>query len=198
MEPHGDQKVLENDRGGDVSVVMIHGRGATAESIMRLSEQLPDAHYYAPQAAGREWYPRSFLEPREANQPELDSALEKIDTIVEEIGDREKTVLLGFSQGACLASEYASRNPERFGGLVLFSGGLIGDQVRDYSGDLEGTPAFIGCSENDPHIPRERVEETADVLEDLGADLEKKLYPGSSHEVNSDEMERARKLIGKV
>ena len=198
---HENWKVVsQGDRIEDTdrAVIMIHGRGATAESIIQLSDKLPEAAYLAPQAENREWYPNSFLEPREENQPHLDSALEQLDSLIDEVSEHvplDKIVLLGFSQGACLASEYAASNPGRYGGLVVLSGGLIGEKVQDYSGNLEETPVYIGCSEKDPHIPRERVDETEKKLTDLYADVEKQIFPGSSHGIFQPEIERSREII---
>lgn len=183
------------------AVIMLHGRGTKAHSILELSTELPEAAYLAPQANKGTWYPRPFMEPRENNQPYLDSALEKVGYVLDkalEYLPEEKVVFLGFSQGACLASEFVVRNPQRYGGLVAFSGGLIGEELPEYQGDLESMPVFLGCSENDPHIPLSRVEETVDVFQDLDADVKKTIYEGSTHSVNEDEVEEARKIIGSL
>ncbi|WP_414837942.1 alpha/beta hydrolase [Candidatus Nanosalina sp. VS9-1] len=196
---HSDRPVIEKGTmESGKAVIMIHGRGATAQSILNLSEKLPEAYYMAPQASKREWYPRSFLEKREKNQPHLDSALKKIDELVEEASEkvgRENVFLLGFSQGACLASEYAASNPGRFGGVILFSGGLIGDKVESFEGDMQGTKVFIGCSDNDPHIPLERVNETEEVFQQLGAEVEKYIMEGSHHGIVEYEIEKASEII---
>lgn len=201
MNPHSDQPVLKAGQEleeADRAVIMVHGRGATAQSILQLSEQLPEAAYLAPQAANRTWYPNSFMESVEKNQPHLDSALEKLDELVEncasEVG-KENIHLLGFSQGACLSSEYAARNPDRYGGLLIFSGGLIGEQVGRFSGSMDETPAFIGCADTDPHIPKERVDETEEVFEDLGAEVEKYIFEGSHHGIVDYEIEKAVDMI---
>jgi phospholipase/carboxylesterase len=201
MRVHGDQPVRRSGQElgeADRAVIMLHGRGATAESILQLSDQLPDAAYIAPQAAEREWYPRSFLEPREKNQPHLNSALEKVDSLVEEAAKelgRENVYLHGFSQGACLASEYAASHPGRYGGLIVLSGGLIGETVQEFDGDLEGTPVFVGCSDSDPHIPLERVEKTVEVFELLNADVEKYIMEGSHHGIVEYEVEKVREML---
>lgn len=190
---HG-QRIEDADR----AVIMIHGRGATAESIIQLSDKLPEASYLAPQAKNREWYPESFLEPREENQPHLDSALEQLDSLIDEVSEHvslDKIVLLGFSQGACLASEYTASNPTGYGGLVALSGGLIGEKIQEYSGDLEETPVYIGCSEKDPHIPEERVDATEKKLVEMNAEVEKQIFPGSSHGIFQPEIERTREII---
>lgn len=201
MNVHEDQPVFEAGQelsDTDKAVIMLHGRGATAESILQLSDNLPEAAYIAPQAARREWYPRSFLEPREKNREHLDSALEKVDSLVKDAAEqvgKENVYLLGFSQGACLASEYAASNPDRYGGLILLSGGLIGEEVQEFEGDLEGTPVFVGCSDNDPHIPLERVETTVEVLEELNADVEEYIFEGSHHGIVDHEIERIRQML---
>lgn len=204
MSLHEDQEVMTTGQSledAERAVIMIHGRGASAGSVLRLSENLPDAAYLAPQAANRTWYPQSFMEPKERNQPHLNSALEKIDSIIEQVEEflpKEKIVLLGFSQGACLTSEYSAQNPEKYGGLIIFSGGLIGDEIGAFEGDLEETQIFIGCSENDPHIPLERVEQTEKVFNDLKGDVKKTIYEGKQHTINQDEISKASKIVEEV
>lgn len=204
MSIHEDQKVMtagDSLEDAERAVIMIHGRGASAGSVLRLSENLPEAAFLAPQAANHTWYPHSFMEPREKNQPHLDSALEKVKSIVKQVEEflpREKIVLLGFSQGACLTSEYAAQNPEKYGGLIIFSGGLIGEEIEDFSGGLEETQAFIGCSENDPHIPLERVEQTEKVFNNLNGEVKKTIYEGNQHTINQDEISEASKIIEEV
>lgn len=185
------------------ALVLIHGRGATAESILELADYLaqPDLAYLAPQAADYTWYPYSFLMPIERNEPYLSSALACVGEVVAGVEAAgippERIFLGGFSQGACLASEYAARNARRFGGLLLFSGGLIGPDgtPRDYPGSLAGTPVFLGCSDSDPHIPADRVRETAVVLERLGGRVDSRLYPRMGHTINQDEMDAAAALL---
>ena len=177
-------------------MVMIHGRGASAESILSLTAELrvPGMAFLAPQATGMAWYPLSFLAPVAANEPWLSSALASVGRSVAEAADagipRERIFLLGFSQGACLAAEWVARNAARYGGLFALSGGLIGDDStpRDYAGTLDGMPAFFGCSDIDAHIPAIRVEESGRVLERLGASVDVRLYPGMGHTVNADEI----------
>jgi phospholipase/carboxylesterase len=180
------------------TVVALHGRGATAESILSLAEhvQLPDVAWLAPQAVGNAWYPRRFMEPIESNEPWLSSALSLVGEIVDGL-TAERAVLLGFSQGACLATEYAARNARRYGGVVGLSGGLIGPDGTQwpYPARLAGTPVFLGCSDVDGHIPRQRVEETARVLERLGGAVTTRLYPGMGHAVNADELAWIRELL---
>jgi phospholipase/carboxylesterase len=153
-----------------------------------------DIAYLAPQAARQEWYPQSFLAPVEQNEPGRSSGLEVIGSLVADAGEAgvpcERVLVSGFSQGACLASEFVARNPVRYGGLAALSGGLIGETIdrADYAGDLEETPAFLGCSDVDPHIPEERVHDTAAVLDDLGSDVTTRIYEGMGHTVNEDEL----------
>jgi len=185
------------------ALILIHGRGATAESILDLAEYLrhPALAYLAPQAAGNTWYPYSFLEPAARNEPYLSSALARVGAVVAEVEaagiPAERIFLSGFSQGACLASEYVARNARRYGGLIAFSGGLIGPAgtPRDYAGSLDGTPVFLGCSDVDPHIPLGRVEETAAVLARLGARVDKRIYPRLGHTINQDEIDAAAALL---
>lgn len=187
----------------EAAILALHGRGATARSILGIVDQLDvdGVAAVAPQATRNTWYPTSFLEPIERNEPWLSAALEAVGRTLDQIEAAgippEQTVLLGFSQGACLGSEFLARNARRYGGLVAFSGGLIGPPgtPRDYDGDLDGTPVFLGCSDQDPHIPADRVEETAAVLSDLGADVDERLYPGMGHTVNQDELEAARAIV---
>ncbi|HBX67460.1 MAG TPA: phospholipase, partial [Balneolaceae bacterium] len=150
---------------------------------------------------GNTWYPYSFLAPTDQNQPGLSSGLQKIHDIIEELESegisKENIYLLGFSQGACLASEFVARHPAKYAGLIALSGGVIGDAVNpeEYSGDLNGTPVFLGCSDVDAHIPKERVNETEELLKKLGASVTKKLYPGMGHLVNNDEIEHINALL---
>ncbi len=188
------------------ALILLHGRGATAASILLLAEELfhPAFAYVAPQAAGNTWYPYTFLAPTAQNEPWLSSALARVGEVVAQIEAAglaaECIVLGGFSQGACLASEFMARNARRYGGLLAFSGGLIGPPgtARAYAGSLDGTPVFLGCSDIDPHIPRPRVEETAAVLAALGAQVTMCLYPGLGHTINADELAHARVLLQRV
>lgn len=217
VDPHAGQPVREAGAPlarALVAVVTLHGRGDSAEGILRLTEVFaqPEVAYLAPQAAGHTWYPHSFLAPLARNEPHLSSALAAVGRVVERIGAHvppERTVLLGFSQGACLASEFAARNARRWGGIVALSGGLIGsgerageeppeDKTFSYEGDLAGTPAFLGCSDVDPHIPLRRVEQTAEALEALGAEVEMRIYPGMGHTVNEDEVRFVRGLLARL
>jgi predicted esterase len=204
--PHQGQPVLlAGEVLGEASaaMVMIHGRGATAQSILELAYELkqPGFVYLAPQAAGNTWYPNSFLAPIASNEPGLSSGLAVIANIfvrlVEASIPLERTIILGFSQGACLSLEFIARNARRYGGVVGLSGGLIGPDgtPRNYIGSLEGTPVFLGCSDVDPHIPKERVESSAEILRKLGGDVTARLYPGMGHTVNRDEIRLVRSMM---
>jgi len=185
------------------TMILVHGRGATAASILMLAEELDrdGFAYLAPQAPGQTWYPYSFLAPLEQNQPHLDAALATLENVLAQVAaagvPAERIIFLGFSQGACLASEFVARHARRYGGLVALSGGLIGPPgtPRVYPGDLAGTPVFLGCSDVDPHIPAWRVEESAAVLEQLGAAVTMRLYPGMGHSVNEDEINFVRQMM---
>ncbi|MCH8488152.1 MAG: dienelactone hydrolase family protein [Candidatus Cyclonatronum sp.] len=187
-------------------VLMVHGRGASAESILTLAQEfnVVDAAFIAPQATNNTWYPYSFMRPTDENQPWLDSALSSLKSITDDLLSqgkrREQIVILGFSQGACLATEFTARNAGRWGGVVAFSGGLIGDRIRPetYSGDFAGTPVFLGCSDNDFHIPESRVHESAKQLETLGASVETIIYPGMGHTIIMDEILKAQKIIDRA
>lgn len=188
------------------AMILVHGRGASAENILELADLLPHPQmaYLAPQAADYTWYPYSFLAPLAQNQPNLDSALQVLADLVAEIEaagiPAARIVLGGFSQGACLASEFAARHARRYGGLLIFSGGVIGPPGTpcDYDGSLDGTPVFIGCSDRDMHIPKERVDETAVVLESLGAAVTKKIYPNMGHTIIQDEIDQAQQIVAQI
>ena len=187
-------------------MIMVHGRGATAESILTLAPLLeaPDVAYLAPQAAGGTWYPYGFMSPIASNEPGITSGMNVIQRLLDQISGagipRERTMLLGFSQGACLATEFVARHAARYGGVAGLSGGLIGPQgtSRDYAGALDGTPVFLGCSDVDFHIPAERVRETAAVLEKLGGNVTMRLYEAMGHTINDEEIDRVREMISKV
>jgi len=188
------------------AVVMLHGRGADAGDMLGLAELLaqPDLAYFAPQAAGRSWYPYSFLAPIERNEPFLASALSMLGRVLSEIDSEgirsERVVLLGFSQGACLGLEYAAQHARHYGAVVGLSGGLIGPEgtPRNYPGDLAGTPVFLGCSDTDPHIPLERVHETTRVLTALGGAVTERIYPRMAHAINEDEIKHVRGLLARL
>lgn len=213
--PHQGQEVLHTGaalEGARAAMILIHGRGASAQDILSLTGEFaqPDGSppdgvaFLAPQAAGNTWYPYRFMEPIGRNEPWLSSALAQVGALIEATERAgipvEKTILLGFSQGACLALEYAARNARRYGGVLALSGGLIGpdDTPRDYPGSLDGTPVFLGCSDVDFHIPVERVHESADIMQRLGGDVTKRIYPGMGHTVNEDEMTFVGELLARV
>ncbi len=208
-QPHQGQPVIEKGKALDeakAAVILIHGRGATAESILSLADDVnqPEAAWLAPQASKYTWYPYSFLAPTEQNEPGLSSGLQAIGELIEKVEEagipKEKIVLAGFSQGACLSLEFAARNPARYGGVVALSGGVIGPQVENgrYQGSMNGTPVFFGCSDYDHHIPEQRVHESADVFERLEAGVTKKIYSGLGHTVNEDELNHFRNIIKQV
>ena len=191
--------------GAESAVVLIHGRGDSSRGILALAPNLkaPRTTFLAPQAAGFSWYPNSFLTDVELNEPWLSSALGRIEaaiTTVTRVVPGERVVLMGFSQGACLALEFAARNTRRYGGVVALSGGLIGPDgtPRDYSGSLDGTPVFLGCSDVDAHIPVGRVRESAHVMEGLGGEVEERIYPRMGHAVNDDEIAWASSLLASL
>ena len=185
------------------AMILVHGRGATAGSILELADYLPHPQmaYLAPQAAGQTWYPYSFLAPIAQNEPYLSSALARLEALLADVTAAgippERIVWAGFSQGACLAAEFVARHGQRYGGVLLFSGGLIGPPgtPRDYEGTLAGTPVLLGCSDRDAHIPLARVEETAEVLARLGAAVDKRIYPRLGHTINDDEIRAAAALV---
>jgi phospholipase/carboxylesterase len=186
-------------------MILVHGRGASAEDIMTLGAELMHTGfaYLAPQAAGSAWYPHPFTAPLADNEPYLSSALEVLTLLlasVEKAIPADRVILIGFSQGACLTLEFAARHARRYGGVAGLSGGLIGPDgtPRDYPGDFERTPVFLGCSDVDPHIRKERVLEAAEVFGRLGADVTIKLYPQMAHTVNPDEIEAVRRIVAGV
>lgn len=209
MQPHLGQPVvaagLPLDRAG-AALVMVHGRNAGPQNILDLVPRLarPAFACLAPAAAGRTWYPHSFLAPREDNEPGISSGLVVLDRLVGELAARglppERVVLLGFSQGACLTSQFAAEHPARYGGVVLFSGGLVGPPgtIRPYPGSFHGTPVFLGCSDVDTHVPMERVRETAEVFTRMEAAVTIRIYPGMGHTVNDDEVAAAQEILDQV
>lgn len=181
-------------------VLLIHGRGATAESMLPLADviAMPDFCYVAPQAEGYTWYPQSFMAPTAANEPYLSSALTRIATIIADLLATglapEKLAVMGFSQGACLAAETVLRNPRPYGFVGVLSGGAIGPPgtARTYAGSLAGVRVFLGCADRDAHIPLARVQETTAAFRAMGADVTERIYPGSMHGVNDDEIAHVR------
>lgn len=185
------------------AMILIHGRGATAENILQLADELHTEGFalLAPQAAGYTWYPYSFMAPVEQNEPSLSSALALLAELVDDVRQAgiapSDLFLLGFSQGACLTAEFAARHAQRYGGLFLFSGGLIGQKLdlTNYQGDFAGTPVYLGCSDRDPHIPLARVKETAKVLQKMGAQVNEQIFPGMPHTIVWEEIEAANGIL---
>ena len=205
-DPHRDAAVrqfgepLEKAAG---AVILLHGRGGSAEDILSLANELyvPQLAYLAPQAAGNTWYPYSFLSPVAQNEPWLTSALRKVEAIVRTANDAgipsDRIVIGGFSQGACLATEFVARHPKRYAGLIAFTGGLIGPPGAEltHTGDLAGTPAFFGSGDPDPHVPWERVQESTRILAEMGAVVTARRYPNRPHTISPEEIDLAKTLI---
>ena len=209
QDPHARQPVLTSGpkpADARVAVVLIHGRGGSPDDLLALAEELgvADAAYIAPQAAGNTWYPYPFLAPMDRNEPYLSSALRRIGTLIDEMAAQgvgaEKIAILGFSQGACLSLEFAARHARRYAGVFALSGGLIGPPgtQRDYEGSFDDTPIFLGCSDVDPHIPVERVRESAAVCRRMGAAVDERIYPRMGHTVNRDEIEVVRAILSQT
>jgi len=205
-DPHAGQPVLAAGpaaRDARLGLILVHGRGASAEDILGLAAelQLADVACLAPQAAGHTWYPYSFLSPIEQNEPGITSGLGVIARLIDDLGREglppERVGLLGFSQGACLSLEFAARNARRYAGVFALSGGLIGPPgtPRTYAGSFDGTPVFLGCSDVDSHIPLERVHESAEVCRRMGATVDERIYPRMGHTVNGDEIEAVRGIL---
>lgn len=205
-DPHRDQPILVSGAPAAEAVgalILVHGRGGSAADMQELARALQRPRFacFAPAAAGGTWYPFSFLEPVKRNEPHLSSALRLLLKALQKAHasghSTERVVLLGFSQGACLTLEFAARNARRFGAVVGLSGGLIGPDgtPRDYSGSFDSTPAFLGCSDVDPHVPKRRVDETAAVFERMHAAVTKRIYPGMGHTINADELAFVQSML---
>jgi phospholipase/carboxylesterase len=205
-DPHRDQPVRHFgeplDRAAGV-VILLHGRGGSAEDILSLAQPLyhPRLAYLAPQAANHTWYPNSFMAPIAENQPWLDSALRKVEATVQMATEADipvdRILLGGFSQGACLATEFVASHPRRYAGLIALTGGLIGAPGADHThtGSLAGTPAFLGSGDPDPHVPFARVQQSAQVLTAMGASVTVRRYPGRPHTITPEELDFARRLL---
>jgi len=189
-----------------VALILVHGRNAAPANILSLLPALarPDLTYLAPAAAGGTWYPLSFMAEKEQNEPGISSGLWVLDQLVQHVvrsGVRkDRIVLLGFSQGACLTAEFAASHADRYGGVVLYSGGLIGPPgtAWDYPGSFDGTPVFLGCSDVDAHVPKTRVDESAAVFRRMGATVTERIYPGMGHLVNEEEIAFTRTLLDEI
>jgi phospholipase/carboxylesterase len=206
-DPHRDQPVRHFGAplaDATAAVILLHGRGGTAEDILSLAPEMYDEHfaYLAPQADSRSWYPFSFLAPLDQNEPALSSALAKVGAVVQQAMDRglprERIFLCGFSQGACLSSEFVARIPGRYGGVIAFTGGLIGplDANLYHPGKLEGTPVLFSSGDPDPHVPWSRVVASAEQFTAMGARVQVERYPGRPHTVLPEEIAMARKILG--
>jgi predicted esterase len=206
QDPHAGQPVLRRGPApaqARLGVILVHGRGDSAAGILGLAEELdvPDVTWVAPQAAGHTWYPYSFLAPMTQNEPGLTSGLGVIGTLVGSLASEgipaARVVLIGFSQGACLAQEFAARHARRYHAIAGLSGGLIGPPgtPREYAGSFDGTPVFLGCSDIDPHIPVARVHESAEAFRRMGAYVDERIYPSLAHTVNYDEADAVRALL---
>jgi predicted esterase len=207
QDPHAGQSVLaQGPKPPDarLSVILVHGRGGSAHDMLSLAREIgvSDVAYLAPQALNNTWYPYPFLAPMDQNEPFLSSALRQLERLVDSLAGqgigRERIALLGFSQGACLALEFAARHAARYAAVVGLSGGLIGPPgtPRDYPGIFDSTQVFLGCSDVDAHIPVQRFVETGEVFRRMGARVDERLYPQMGHTINEDEMEAVRRLLG--
>ena len=207
--PHKGRPVATRGKAPEESrgvAVMLHGRDRDTDDILSVADRIgvPDFAYLAPAADHNSWYPYSFLEPVEKNEPRLSYALEICDEMVDNLLNRgipkRQIVLAGFSQGACLVAEYAVRNADRYGGLLIFTGGLIGPPGtrREHEGSFGGTPVFLGTSDVDEFVPEERVRESAKVFERMDANVALRVYPGMDHVVNDDEIAAAKKILQEV
>lgn len=204
--PHYGQPVLTSGASlanAISAMIMLHGRGGTADDILAMSNHFttPDVAYFAPQARNFTWYPHRFIAPRASNEPFLSSALKIIADLVIHITQsgipHQKIMFIGFSQGACLASEFVARHPQRYGALFVLSGGLIGtdDELTGYTGGLNKMPMFLGCSDIDDHIPVERVHQSADIFTSLGANVTKRIYPNMGHTIIQDEIDFIKQVM---
>ncbi len=204
-DPHAAARLLTEPADGPAQavLVLVHGRGADAEGMMELGRVFAheELQLVAPQASDFTWYPTSFLAPFEQNEPYLSSALALLDRVTADLVHAgipyHRIGLLGFSQGACLTLEFAARNPRRYGAVIGFSGGLIGPPGTEWAlqGSMEGTPVFLGCSDRDPHIPLQRLEDSARHFGLLGARVDLRVYPEMPHTIIADEIRAAETLI---
>lgn len=205
-DPHGAAPIVNGEtpiREAKGVIILLHGRGASAEDILTLGEALApeDWALLAPEAAGHTWYPNSFLAPREQNEPYLSSALGRVQTAFDMALTAglapEHVIVAGFSQGACLATEFVGRNPRRYGALLAFTGGLIGplNIPITLQGNLEGTPVLLSSGDPDPHVPWSRVQQSADLLRSIGGIVSLRRYPGRPHTIAPEEVQSARQML---
>ncbi len=187
------------------ALIMLHGRGGSAEDILSMSSYLNVKDYalVAPEATNNSWYPYSFMMPPAQNEPWLSSALSLLKDVVTDLNNKgiasENIYFMGFSQGACLALEYVTRHATKYGGVAAFTGGLIGDKIysENYKGDFVRTPVFIGTGNPDPHVPVERVYATVNILKNMNAIVTEKIYSNMGHTINEDEIKNANDLVFK-
>ncbi|TVQ89689.1 MAG: PE-PPE domain-containing protein [Bacteroidetes bacterium] len=185
------------------AIILIHGRGAPPEDILSLADffETQKSYIVAPEATHYVWYPLSFLAPRDQNQPWLDSALENINRLINDIQKHittENIFIMGFSQGACLTAEVTSRNAQKYGGIAIFTGGLIGAEIdsKNYEGNFDGTPVYLSNGDNDPHIPLKRTEDTFEILGQMGAKVTKEILHGRPHTIQMQEIDKVKQLFG--
>jgi phospholipase/carboxylesterase len=209
-DPHASARIAsagDNLESARAAAILLHGRGGSSSDMLGLAGylSLPGIAFIAPEAAGNSWYPQRFIAPAVQNQPWLDSALAAVGRAIESLAaagiPAERLLIAGFSQGACLALEFAARHPRRYGAVAALSGGLIGQpgtREGSYSGDLAGTPVLLGCSDTDFHIPLASVQESARTMRQLGAAVDERIYPDMGHEVNEDEMAWLRARLGEL
>ena len=206
---HKHEKILSY-QGTDLdeaekAMIFVHGRGANPESILGLAPHLKVDGFalLAPAAKDNTWYPFSFLAPKAQNEPGISSGLQVLEETLAEVEQagikKENVYFLGFSQGACLVSEFLARNASRYGGAFIYSGGVIGDHIEEsnYSGDFGGTPILIGCSDIDAHVPLHRVQDTTRIFKAMGAEVNERIYPGAPHTIFEDEIEITNQILEK-
>lgn len=195
---------IKGDFSGGKVLVMVHGRGSNAADILSIGSYLPvtDFTLIAPQASGNTWYPNSFMAPEQQNQPYLDASLNTLlrcINIAKQAHVKENRIfILGFSQGACLTLEFAARNARQWGGVIAFTGGLIGEKLNTahYQGDFGGCPVYIGTSDPDPHVPVERVRETGQLLRSMNASVETEIFKNMGHTISPAEIKKAALILG--
>lgn len=205
-DPHAHPRILQAGAPPEKAtsvMLMFHGRGASADDILALAGQwlAPGMAFVAPEAAGNSWWPQRFVAPLHSNQPHIDSAMRMAAALLTSTGiPAARTLLLGFSQGACLAAEFAVRHPQRYGGVAVLSGAVIenGDLPRDYAGDLAATPVYLGCSDTDFHIPKARVERSAEIFRGLNASVTLELFPNFDHAINAQELRAVQAMIASL
>ncbi len=185
-----DQKPIISGIGSKRIIILLHGRGSNTEDILSFAEQhLSPSKFIALQADNNQWYPYPFLMPKEKNEPYLSAALQAVDRVIKQTKAPLKDIfILGFSQGACLAAEYAAQHPDKYGGIIVCSGGLIGEKIAPPKSSMKETPIFFGCSQNDPFIPISRVKESINALKASKAKVTEHIYPGHSHTISDAEI----------